>query len=122
MIEELKKKMAEQAKQITDASPCRWCGKSLGEHLDSLPPGGAIPPVPCLGLKSEFSGKPVVVGCPSLEVPIDPLFSKSPDEARESVIQDAFSWGVTNRVIGQQIWDRARAYERYFAERIKETQ
>lgn len=28
---------------------------------------------------------------------IDPLFSKEPDEAREDVIEDAFSWGATTR-------------------------
>lgn len=43
---------------------------------------------------------------------IDPLFTKSPDDARYDTIEEAFSWGETNQVIGQHIWNRAREYER----------
>ncbi len=45
----------------------------------------------------------------------DPLFAKSPDDARWDTVEDAFSWGATNQVIGGQIWDRAREYERQSA-------
>lgn len=33
---------------------CRWCGKTLEQHLDSRAPDDPVPRMPCLGLKAYF--------------------------------------------------------------------
>lgn len=50
---------AAEAVQIQVTPVCIWCGKTLAEHRDEPLPNGAVPRMPCLGLKSGFFAKPL---------------------------------------------------------------
>jgi len=36
---------------------CMWCGKTYEGHLDAILPSGAVPRMPCLGLKKNFAAQ-----------------------------------------------------------------
>lgn len=40
------------------SGPCMFCGKLLSEHLDEPLASGAVPKMPCLGLKENFVSRP----------------------------------------------------------------
>ena len=39
---------------MSDEPVCRWCGRTLEQHLVSRPQGASVPRMPCVGLKSGF--------------------------------------------------------------------